>query len=353
MGPVRRTRVAVSRFVRNFPADLAATVALAVLAGGAVTLPGVRETPVPFLFAFPFALFAPGYAVVAVLFPERGGVEWADERDAITFPHTKRRIGGLERATLSVAVSVGVVPVLGILLVLTGAGLTLVPVVAVVGGFTLVTSVAAAIRRSRLPPENRFRVPYRRWVASARTALGPGDSRTDTALNVVLVLSVLAAASSVGYAVAVHEQGEPFTEFYLATENGTGALAADGYPANVTLGETQSVVVGISNHEREATDYSTVVLLQRVAPENGSVVESNRLDGFDVRVPANETAHVTHEVRPNATGDRLRLQFLLYRGDPPQDPTRENAYRRTHVWTDVRSTAETWRWRPRRNVTRT
>jgi len=35
------------------------------------------------------------------------------------------------------------------------------------------------------------------------------------------------------------------------------------------------------------------------------------------------------------TGENLRVQYLLYRGDPPAEPTQENAYRSLHLWVDV------------------
>jgi uncharacterized membrane protein len=40
-------------------------------------------------------------------------------------------------------------------------------------------------------------------------------------------------------------------------------------------------------------------------------------------------------VTPRTTGERLRLQYLLYLDDPPENPTAENAYRSVHHWVNV------------------
>jgi len=158
-------------------------------------------------------------------------------------------------------------------------------------------------------------------------------------LNIVLVVSLLLAVSSVGYAVLVPKSGESFSEFYLLTENEPGALVADDYPQNFTVGQGQPLVVGIGNHEHERVDYSVVAELQRVSIQNNStpVRERQELDRFSRTIPANGSANWTHDVTPTMSGERLRLTYLLYRGSPPADPTVENAYRETHLWVNVSS----------------
>ena len=39
-------------------------------------------------------------------------------------------------------------------------------------------------------------------------------------------------------------------------------------------------------------------------------------------------------------GENLRLTFLLYRGQAPQDTTVENAYRELHLWVNVSAAPE-------------
>jgi uncharacterized membrane protein len=219
-----------------------------------------------------------------------------------------------------------------------------------VAGFTLGATAVAARRRWALPVDERFSVPYREWIDSGRSELFEPETRLDGALNVLLVVSVLLAVSSVAYAVAVPPQGEQFSEFYLLTENEDGELVADGYPSTFVRGESASVVVGIGNNEYESTNYTVVVELQRVEAVDGGnltangtanattelrVVDRERLGELSAQLEHNETWQDTHELQPTMTGQNLRVQYLLYRGEPPAEPTRDNAYRSLHLWVDV------------------
>lgn len=346
MVDAQRIWSAVPQPIRRFPADLGAVVILVVLTCLSATAPVVRDTPLVFVLGFPFVLFLPGYAVMAVVYPEGDGVRTGDGEgnDAVSEPD--RGIGGIERAVFSFGLSMVFVPFVGVALVLLGIDLSSIPVLLAVGGFTVVTTVVAAVRRWRLPQEERLRVPLKEWYAASRASGSDAGRWRGDSLNIVVALSLLLALGSVGYAVAVHEQDEPFTEFYLATENETGALTANDYPTNFTEGEGESMVVGISNHEGRHVNYSGVVLLERVADRNGSpeVVETQRLNGFEIGVEANSTVHYRHEIRPEMTGERLRLQFLLYRGAPPRNPTAEDAYRRTTLWVNVTSSDSVQSW---------
>jgi uncharacterized membrane protein len=359
-------RLLLPRFLRRFPADLAAIVLLVLATGIATLAPIVSETPLRVVLGLVFALFAPGYAFIAALFPERSpGVENAttdgeesersvsnpDETEQETVadahaglteradPRREGSIDGIERVALSFGLSIAITPLIGLVLNFTPFGIRLVPIVLSIGGFTLLASVVAALRRQELPAEERFRVPYRAWVEAARAELFAPETRLDAVLNVVLVVSLLLAVSSVGYAVLVPKSGESFSEFYLLTENESGALVAADYPQNFTVGQSKPVIVGIGNNEHERVEYSVVVELQRVSIQNNSttVRESRTLDRFSRTIPANESANWTHDVTPTLTGERLRLTYLLYRGSPPANPTVENAYRETHLWVNVSS----------------
>lgn len=165
----------------------------------------------------------------------------------------------------------------------------------------------------------------------------------------LLVASVILALGSVSYAAAVPTHGEQFSEFYLLTENDEGELVADGYPSEVVHGESTSVVIGITNHEHESTEYTVVVQLQAVETGGGGtatanetanaseiqVVDREQLDQFSAQLEHNETVHHDHELRPTMAGESLRVQYLLYSGESPAEPTEENAYRSVQLWVDV------------------
>ena len=360
--------------LRRLPADLAATLALVVAVNLAVFLPLVRETPLRIVLGLPFVLFVPGYAFIAALFPEAGESPTAEESAGLSADQESpadgdetaesepsegietvrdRGIDGIERVALSFGLSIAIVPLLGLVLNFTPWGIRLVPIMVATSGFTVCATWVAARRRWTLPPEERFRVPYGAWVESGRSELFEPDSRTDVVLNVLLVLSILLAVSSVTYAVAVPKQGETFTEFYMLTEDEDGELVATDYPTEFVAGEGQELVVGVGNQEHEPVEYTVVVQLHRVefetedgeTPENVSngtanvtavrVVETEELQGFEAQLDHNETLQRPYTVRPTMTGENMRLTFLLYRDSPPANPTVDNAYRELHLWVDV------------------
>ena len=327
--------------LRELPADLAGVLSWVLISNIAVFAPILRETPLRVVVGLPLVLFIPGYALIAALFPEAGISPEHDYETASDTPkdasENRSGIDGIERIALSFGLSIAVVPLLGLVLNFTPFGIRLTPIMVAVSGFTLLLTAIAAQRRWDLPPDDRFEVPYQDWIADARSELLDPDSRGDAGLNVLLVVSILLAVSSVGYAVAVPPDGEQFSEFYLLTENDDGELVADGYPTNVTAGEPQSLVVGIGNHEHEQLQYTVVVEAHRVNTANNSttVLERESLRQFEATVGANETWHQPHTVSPTMTGDRLRLTYLLYRGTPPQQPSVESAYREVHLWINV------------------
>ncbi|WP_122088205.1 DUF1616 domain-containing protein [Halalkalicoccus subterraneus] len=320
------------RPVRRLPADLAAVIVLTLLTVLAVFLPIVRETSLRVLFGLPFVLFLPGYAFIAALFPERGSVPTDEE--------TVSRGGGIdpiERVALAFGTSIAIVPLLGLILNFTPWGLRLTPIVLSVSAFTIGCTIVGAVRRWELEPEKQFSVPYQEWLVAGRAELFEPDDRIDAALTVGLVLALLLAVGSVGFAVAYPQPGESFSEFYLLTENEDGDRVADNYPEEFVQGEPQSLIVGIGNNEHETVDYSVVVQLERVEGEGNQseVVEREELDRFGTTLEHNETYQESQTVTPTMAGEELRLNFLLYTGEIPAQPTRENAYRETHLWIDV------------------
>lgn len=327
----------VPRPIRQLPADLAAVIAVVVLTNFAVFFPIVRETPLRVLFGLPFVLFIPGYALIAALFPEAGGEDPTATTETVSERTREGSIDGLERVALSFGLSIAVTPLIGLVLNFTPWGIRLGPIMIAVSGVTLVLTGLAAQRRWELSEADRFEVPYREWYETGRAELLEPDSSIDSVLNVVLVISVLLAVGSVGYAVAVPKQGEAFTEFYLLTENESGELVADGYPTEFETGESRSVVVGVGNHEHRQVNYTVVVELQRVDIVNNEtqVRETTELRRFEPSVADNETWQRNHSVAPDMTGERLRLQYLLYRGDPATPLNRSAAYRELHLWVNV------------------
>jgi len=206
-------------------------------------LPGSETLRV--VVAGAFLLFVPGYAVVAALFSRAG------------------QLSLLERGVFSVGASLALVTLLGILLDRTPWGLELWSVLL---GQLLVVGVllaAAEAHRQRLPVAERA-APYvelRSLLARVwrrRDAVG-GGSR---AVEVLLVIAVLASVGATAYAVAVPLPSQQFTELSVTGPDGTAA----GLPSNATTGETVELLVAVRNNEHERSSYG----LQTQLRANGS-----------------------------------------------------------------------------------
>ena len=357
--------------VRRLPADLAAVLLLTLVTLATVFVPVLNETPLRVLFGLAFVLFLPGYAFIAALFPEAGESPTAagpehDESptnqadtagdtksdaettvagdgertgdDGLSLSVRERTgIDGIERVALAFGLSIAIVPLIGLVLNFTPWGIRLIPIAVSVSLFTVGCTAVAAVRRWELPEEERFVVPYREWLTTARSEIFEPDDRVDAALNIALAASILLAVGSVGYAIAVPPSGEQFTEFYLLTEDDDGELVADGYPDTIEMGETAELVIGIENNEHSTESYTVVVLQQEVETEGNqsAVMRSEELGRYGTTLNHNETEHTDYILEPAYRGESLRVQFLLFTDDVPEDPTRENAYRDLHIWIDV------------------
>ncbi|WP_435146429.1 DUF1616 domain-containing protein [Halobaculum sp. P14] len=325
---------------RQFPVDLALVAVSTLLTAVVVAVQPLGQTPIRLVLGAAFLTFVPGYAFVAALFPESAAAPRQLSEQSRSDPEaagaSAEGISGLERVVLSFVVSVVAVPLVGIALRFTAWGVRLLPFVLALGSGTLVAALLAARRRRALPPEQRFAVPWREWISAGRAGLRRSEADVETALTVLLACSLVLAASSVAFA-AMAPQSNGNTNLYLLTENASGAATPSGYPSTMTVGEPHSFVVGVGNHERERTAYTVVVELNRVAVRDGEpvVTEQERLRELKLTVPANETRYSPHRVTPTMSGSRLRLTYLLYRGEPPANSTVANAYRETHYWVNV------------------
>jgi len=310
----------------------------------AVVLRDPAPSPVRILFVLPLLLFLPGYALVSVLFPER-----RTSAPSMRRSDDRRSIGRVARAVLSIGLSLGIVPAVAFVANFSSYGIRPTPVILGISAVTFGCVGLALIARLRLPADERFRLDAPAFVAAVprrsfgtrrtlrRQGLFDAETPRQRLLNGFFVFAVLVLVVSAGIAVTVPRSpadDAEFTEFYLLTQNESGDFAAEGLPREFDSGQSRPVYVGIENHERAATEYTTVVRLQDVG-EDGQVREEQELDRFQTSVAAGETARVERELAPTMTGDRLRVVFLLYRGDPPPTPTVDNAYRDARLWITV------------------
>lgn len=299
-----------------------------------------------------YLLFVPGYGFLAALYPER---QTDAERSpaARSSPFVSPGPGGVisttARVLLTPIVSVALVGCVVLVLEFTPFGLEPRPILAAIAVTTVGCYLAAFGRRAQCSPERRGGVAF--WSAFDRlrsefvvTSRSPltGDPEGATryrhvAANLLVVVALVAVVASAGTMVVSDTAGQEFTEFYLVGQNETGSYTVNSVPQNFTAGESRPVFVTVTNQEGETHDYTVVSTYQRVdrTPNGTNVVSERRLATFDRRLEPGETTRFRHALEPNRSASRARVVYLLYTGDPPADPTRDNADQSVRLWISV------------------
>lgn len=292
------------------PWDLYVAVGYTVLMAGVLFALNVGV-----IMAILLVLFVPGYVLVAALFPG-------------SLTPEKPEIDWIERIALSFGLSIAVVPLLGLLLNFTPFGIRFAPIVATITLFTGGVGYAAYWRRMRLPADRRL---------SLTVDLGIPDWKEytllDKALTIGLIASIAIAGVTLAYVVLTPRPGETFTEFYILGPGGN----ASGYPTNLTVNQSGSVIIGVANHEGTVVNYTVRVDLVGVR------IVYNATAGFNETVEVNRTTWTwsNHTVDNGANWTQpytfsipkaglWKVQFLLYR-----DGNFSVAYRELHLYVRV------------------
>lgn len=140
-----------------------------------------------------------------------------------------------------------------------------------------------------------------------------------------LVTQVLIAAllvSTIGviyFSATAQESTDPYTELYVLGPNGN----ASDYPKDLSVGESGTLIVGISNHEHQAKQYT---LVYRLGGEE--------IDTETIAIERGETVEKEYSFTPESAGDK-RLQILLYQGDEASSDA--EPYRSVYLWISVRN----------------
>ena len=314
-----------------------------VLVVGTSIVSGIVNGPLQVVLAAPLVTFLPGYALVAVLFPARDPGETTNvTRHSQPTSHV-RGVSWLERVALSVGATVALVPLLALTMSVLGVPFDTTPIVAALLLVTGVGILTGALRRLQLPDTDRFALPASRWYDELRAATVDADHSADTVLNVVLALLVVASVGALAFGLAAPQSGESFTEAALLSGDG-GQLVAGNYTTNLTRGEATNLTLTVENQEGNQTNYTAVAVLERVETNNGSVtvLERSELDRASLTVPDGETQNQTLTANPEMLGEDLRLNVLVYEGEPPARVAPETADKHLFLWVDVtESSADT------------
>ena len=289
----------------------------------------VTVLPVPPLISVivgvPFLLFVPGYAVTVALFPRK--LPWHGPVDS----NGSDGLFPFDRLVLSVALSVALAIIVGVNIEFTPLEIQISTVVGFLVIITLIAASVGVLRRSELD-----RRQSDVWSVSGFQETGRSlfASDSDSLATVMVVMAVAVSLVSVAVVAGTGERGEQYTEFGLLTEDENGDLVAEDHPSNMSVGDETPLYYTVTNREQRDHTYFIVVQLQEVSSD-GTVTRAERVNGFRAPVEAGETAQRGHTITPTFAGEELRLQYLLYRGQPPAEPNESNAYRHLHLWVDV------------------
>ena len=255
-----------------------------------LALPSAKAVRI--ILGLPFILVFPGYTLIAALFPGK------DDLDATW------------RIALSLALSIAVVPLIGLALNYSPWGIRLNAILAFVTLFIVLTAAVAVYRRRLLPADEAFRIPtdlpWEQW-SQARMVRG------FPALALVLSLAGMGVAA---FFLATSPGGsETFTEFYVLGPGGK----AEAYPSLVRVGDNAAVILGVVNREGQDTTYQVEVRIDGESTdsyENLVLTDGERWEQRVLLIP-------TH------AGEKQKVEFLLSkdRGSQP--------YRSLHLWLDV------------------
>ena len=152
------------------------------------------------------------------------------------------------------------------------------------------------------------------WLSLQRAG-----SRPHSILIILLASAIFFSAAALAYSFLTPEPRETYTEFYLL---GSGGKMQD-YPANLTLGQTQLVTVGIANHEGTDVNYTLLAAL------NDSTTSTVLYSG-NLTIANGQTVQETITLKPNRLGSNERIDFVLHRAT---DLT--TLYRQTYLITNV------------------
>ena len=287
---------------QKFPSDLLFVAGLVILTDIFVLIPALSGSFIRTALGLPLLIFLPGYALIAMLFPEKAGLE------------------GMERIALSVGLSVALVPLIGLLLNYTPWGIKEIPLLTSLSVFTLLMSGAAYARRRRLPEDRMFEVSFKASAfALMAEVLGKPESKTEKILRTLLAISFVVLISTLAYVTLVPHEREPFTEFYILGPQ----KMAENYKTEYVQGENGTYFIGIKNNEYKTMNYTMEVRL-----ENKSLPLPENLQ--NIKLAHNTTLEEPLEITPSIEGKNMKLEFLLFNETEKKVP-----YKDLRLWINV------------------
>ena len=245
------------------------------------------------LLAVLSVFLVPGYLVVGAIFPSGEGITWT------------------ERCALSLGLSVAVTSSLGLMLGLSGLGISFIAVAAVLVGMAFPLWALAFWRRMHLAIENRL---------SGSIVLKKPDwagyTGTEKALATTLVAGVVCTVVASAYLITLPFPGGRFTEFYILGPSGNPS----GYPKCLNVSQPGDVLIGLTNHEFGTLDYSVRIdqvgeqVVYNSTKQSNETVEVNRTVVSWLNLTLNDGQNRTEPfVFVIQLAGLWKMQFTLFR----------------------------------------
>lgn len=283
----------------DFALSIVWLVALIILVLSGNQIPGLAEIRLAFGVIYTF--FVPGYWLQAALFPRI------------------KDINMLERVGFSLGLSVGVVPLLALLLDRLPWGLRLWPILIGESGITLIFALAAAFQRVRLGVGQAYFTELHWWPKLR----GIVKSRSIRGIYALVAVILALAGVLLAWNFLLPFPDSFMTEFFILGQN----RKAENFPRMAQPGETLEVYMGITNKERNANNYRVEVWVQD--PWNldhricvGTYGPFSLLRAQTIEIPV--------KLEMPWTGQDMRVDFLLFLDTQPEEP-----YRALHLFLDV------------------
>jgi uncharacterized membrane protein len=281
--------------------DLIAICVLSLVTLIIVNIPILGVAFFRWIFGLVLIVFSPGYILLAALFPG------------------KKDLGVIERAALSVGLSVILVGIIGLFLNYAGFGIRLEPICVSITVFVGICSFIGYWRRKQLPRSESLAISFSHLSADARSVFfASHDSRNEKIVGIILIALILLSSTVIGYLILAPSEGEHVTEFYILSPQGN----IGGYPTHLSVGQPQQYTVGISNHENMPMTYQMVVNLD-------SNATTTTLYKTNITLLNGQTSQQKVNVTPDRPGTNMRLDFLLLTDDST------SPYREVYLWTNV------------------
>jgi uncharacterized membrane protein len=345
-------------------------------AATALSLDGIARL----VLLIPTTVFLPGYAVVSLAYPTEGA---PPEEATIgptgtglqkAFDRGNHAIGGVERFALAVLWSLVVVPAVTLAVHFSPFPIAARPVQIATLGVTFVLLVGAVLSRARQSADERYApgVPSLSNFPGRSSGFGKSSptlgstSSSRSWPTLLFAVSLLVLASSVGYALVAPPTDGGFTELYVQSGDVTDETTSL-YPSSLVRGQPQPFEFGVTNREGSSVEYGYVVALQRVDESTGDtanttnasrggnvstggnssgsanasaeILAQTEIDRGSFELADGETRNVTARVTPRTTGEDLRVVILVYRGDAPENPSLDSAYRALRLPVEVTATS--------------